>query len=781
MNSLLHLVLIGFSLIYTTEQQKNKKTSALRVAYDTSYVEPPAEPTVAYDPYYVEPPAEKSVAYDPYYVEPPAEPTVAYDPYYVEPPAEPTVAYDPYYVEPPAEPSVAYDPYYVEPPAEPSVAYDPYYVEPPAEPTVAYDPYYVEPPAEPTVAYDPYYVEPPAEPTVAYDPYYVEPPAEPSVAYDPYYVEPPAEPSVAYDPYYVEPPAEPTVAYDPYYVEPPAEPSVAYDPDYVEPPAEPTVAYDPYYVEPPAEPSVAYDPYYVEPPAEPSVAYEPDYVEPPAEPTVAYDPYYVEPPAEPTVAYDPYYVEPPAEPTVAYDAYYAEPPAEPTVAYDPYYVEPPAEPTVAYDPYYAEPPAEPMVAYDSEPSSTTIVPFDNLTTTSPTTTTAPVPPTGMYYIKQLMSEVTDDVDTKIRPVVNQSKAIHVHTKFVPISILHFDTTDQKFSILAYFRVFWTDEFISWKPKFYNRIVFFKVPTTDLWKPNLIIEKTTNGNGIVGNEDSDMLTISWNGRIQWVPDGTYSVLCEVNIQYYPFDEQVCTLSYYMADETASTLELTHDAEVTTEELTENAAWTLTKLDVKTFIRNDVFIVKVDFHLRRRANYSAFTLIAPLLMLAFLNMCIFLVPADSGEKGGIAITIFLSYGIFISIISESLPNNSIQTSYFLILITVLLILSVLSVFYVIFQAKMVASRGIKESLIECFIPEFMKGKKKIDGAQRSMNQFVNANASLKNDDVSTAWKLIFQKIDMIIFFIILFIAVAATATFFCLMTKNISESALDIVNS
>ncbi|KAL4238066.1 Neuronal acetylcholine receptor subunit [Mactra antiquata] len=559
-----------------------------------------------------------------------------------------------------------------------------------------------------------------------------------------------------------------TVPYEIDYQEPPFEPAVPYDSDYKEPQSEPTVPFEIEYKEPQSEPTVPFEIEYKEPQSEPTVPFEIEYKEPQSEPTVPFEIDYQEPPFEPAVPYDSDYKEPQSEPTVPFEIEYKEPQSEPTVPFEIEYKEPQSEPTVPFDTFY------------DEPSSTTIVPFDNLTTTSPTTTTDPVPPTGMYYMKQLMSEFTDDVDTKIRPVVNQSKAIHVHTKFVPMSILHFDTTDQKFSILAYFRVFWTDEFISWKPKLYNNIVFFKVPTTDLWKPNLIIEKAANGNGIVGNEISDTITVSWNGELQWVPDGTYSVVCEVNIQYYPFDEQVCTISYYMADETASTLELTHDAEVTTEELNENAAWALTRLDVKTFIRNDVFIVKVDFHLRRRPNFSAFTLIAPLLMLAFLNMCIFLVPADSGEKGGIAITIFLSYGIFISIISESLPNNSIQTSYFLILITVLLILSVLSVFYVIFQAKMVASRGIKESLVDCFIPEFMKGKKKIDGAQKSMNQFVNANASLKNDDVSTAWKLIFQKIDMIIFFIILLIAVAVTATFFCLMTKKISESALDMVN-
>ncbi|KAL4227288.1 Neuronal acetylcholine receptor subunit [Mactra antiquata] len=552
------------------------------------------------------------------------------------------------------------------------------------------------------------------------------------------------------------------------------------------------------YYEPPTAASVAQDVHY--PPPEyydtaEIVADVPEevvaYIEPPVLEAVVMDVpkelvAYIEPPVLEAVVMD-------VEEVVAYLV--SEPVIAGGVVYDVReevaYIEPPVLAAVVLDVPEAvvsylvsEPVVAEGVVYDvreeyayNEPPVLGIVAHG--VTSPPVTTSAPKPLDDIHYMKQLFKDFIEETDTKIRPVINQSKAIHVHTKFVPISILHFDTTEQKFSILAYFRVFWNDELITWKPKFYNGLYYMKVPTTDIWKPNLIIEKPFDGEGIVGNEDSDIAVISWLGDAQWVPDGTYSVVCEVNIQYYPFDEQVCTISYYMADEVVSTLELTHDAEVTTEELTENSAWIVTSLEVKTLIQNDVYHVKVDFNLRRRPNYTAFTLIAPLMMLAFLNMCIFLVPADSGEKGGIAITIFLSYGIFISIISESLPNNSIQTSYFLIFIAVLLILSVLSVFYVIFQAKMVASRGIKESLVKCFIPEFMQGKERIDGAQRSMNQFVNANAAMKNNDIKTAWKLIFHKIDMVIFFTFLLIAFAATTTFFCLMLKRISESDINIV--
>ncbi|KAH3812015.1 hypothetical protein DPMN_140436, partial [Dreissena polymorpha] len=45
---------------------------------------------------------------------------------------------------------------------------------------------------------------------------------------------------------------------------------------------------------------------------------------------------------------------------------------------------------------------------------------------------------------------------------NQSKPIYVNTKF-------FDTSEQTFAVLGYFRVRWIDETMVWKPKYWNYI------------------------------------------------------------------------------------------------------------------------------------------------------------------------------------------------------------------------------------------------------------------------------------------------------------------------
>lgn len=96
-----------------------------------------------------------------------------------------------------------------------------------------------------------------------------------------------------------------------------------------------------------------------------------------------------------------------------------------------------------------------------------------------------------YHVLQKTNVIyvcTYRYDTRIRPRINQSHIVKVNTTFVPQSLLHFDTSEQKFSILGYFRVRWQDEVIIWTPSNYADTNYIKVPVSEIWRPGLIILK-----------------------------------------------------------------------------------------------------------------------------------------------------------------------------------------------------------------------------------------------------------------------------------------------------
>ncbi|WAR00213.1 ACH1-like protein [Mya arenaria] len=385
-------------------------------------------------------------------------------------------------------------------------------------------------------------------------------------------------------------------------------------------------------------------------------------------------------------------------------------------------------------------------------------------------------------MKSLFNDTLYDYDTRIRPIDDQTDAVYVNTRFTPQSLLEFDTSEQKFSMLGYFNIHWTDEVMRWAPGSYGGADSIKVPVDQVWTPGLIINKAYDGHGVIGG-DADLVKIENTGAVQWIPEGIYSVVCDVDIQYYPFDEQVCTLTYYVSDETIRTVVLDHYLNVDMSEYSENSAWTIASVTKSRYLLYNTYFIDIEFRLQRRANFTTFTLIMPLLMLAFLNICIFLVPIGSGEKGSFSITIFLSYGIFVTIISDTLPHNSLQVSFFVLFIVILLILSVISVFYTIIQAKLVSSIGDKECPWTCLkskkkkvntndddVENFESDKEKeFLGEQNEKSEksgFYDDNA----DDELYTWSMFLEKLDTYIFALFFVLIVVTTAVFFSMLLSH-----------
>jgi hypothetical protein len=62
------------------------------------------------------------------------------------------------------------------------------------------------------------------------------------------------------------------------------------------------------------------------------------------------------------------------------------------------------------------------------------------------------------------------------------------------------------------------------------------------------------------------------------------------------------------------------------------------------------------LKRGSSYYVLNVIIPVILLGILNVLTFVLPADSGEKIGYTITVFLSFSVFLTIISSELPRTS-----------------------------------------------------------------------------------------------------------------------------
>ena len=229
-----------------------------------------------------------------------------------------------------------------------------------------------------------------------------------------------------------------------------------------------------------------------------------------------------------------------------------------------------------------------------------------------------------------------------------------------------------------------------------------------------------------------------------------------------------MTYYAADESITSLELDHYRGVDMSEYTENPSWKMMVATRKRYIRDNNWQVDIEFKLQRRANFALFTLVTPLIMLAFLNISVFLVPINSGEKGSFSITIFLSYGILFTVISDTLPQNSLQIPYFVLFISILLCLCVISVFYTVIQAKIVSTHGYKKCPITC-----LRKTRTFQNQVTPVDHNIETGSTKQDDDEYT-WEQFLSQLDTYFFVTFLLALVFISGIFFAILARHISDA-------
>ena len=287
-------------------------------------------------------------------------------------------------------------------------------------------------------------------------------------------------------------------------------------------------------------------------------------------------------------------------------------------------------------------------------------------------------------IANLNKELLKNYDTRVIPRKNISQSIDVLAIFLLQGVLELDTVSQKLSILGYYTLLWKNEILVWDASLHGGIDYIKLPIDQVWVPPLRLSLTYGGKGKIGNSDN-IVELYSDGKTMLTTDNTYNVFCDVNIKVYPFDKHDCVFYVFITQMNSLDVNITNfTAELSSIYFKENTEWKVVRFLSTRLVFLSYVTIRINLELERRLEFILFTTICPLVLLSVINVGVFLVPVNSGEKGSISVTIFLSYSVFITTISEELPRNSLNISYILIYILLLLMLSVLAVVYSFIQS-------------------------------------------------------------------------------------------------
>ncbi|KAH9488927.1 hypothetical protein Btru_058754 [Bulinus truncatus] len=107
------------------------------------------------------------------------------------------------------------------------------------------------------------------------------------------------------------------------------------------------------------------------------------------------------------------------------------------------------------------------------------------------------------------------------------------------------------------------------------------------------------------------------------------------------------------------------------------WRPRMILLNTLDKRDVFGDDMAFTIQRRPLFLLINTVLPVIFLSFLNILVFIIPADSGEKIGYGITVLLALSVFLSIVGGMLPRSSKTMPKVTIYLFLLLTISMLTV--------------------------------------------------------------------------------------------------------
>ncbi|KAH3694721.1 hypothetical protein DPMN_082162 [Dreissena polymorpha] len=280
--------------------------------------------------------------------------------------------------------------------------------------------------------------------------------------------------------------------------------------------------------------------------------------------------------------------------------------------------------------------------------------------------------------KRLLTNLMQNYDNNFRPVLNQSKPVVVYTGLDLISIQDFNEVDEKISFTAILLLEWYDEQLIWDPKDNGGIKSLNIDVNMIWTPQMML---TNSVGKIDriSEDWHAVSVTDLGRCFYYIGNVFTSSCDVDVTFYPWDKQTCSFEFMPANYDTSKIKLSpSESNVLLNHYSGNGAWDLVSTGVKTQLGD--YMVVFEIELERKPRFVIVNVILPLIFMSVLNIMVFLIPTECGERISYCLTVLLSIAVFLTLVGDNLPKNSSPMSllsYYLVSVLVISVAITLAV--------------------------------------------------------------------------------------------------------
>ncbi|XP_004713535.1 5-hydroxytryptamine receptor 3C isoform X1 [Echinops telfairi] len=275
-----------------------------------------------------------------------------------------------------------------------------------------------------------------------------------------------------------------------------------------------------------------------------------------------------------------------------------------------------------------------------------------------------------------------------RPVLNCSSPTHVNISFTLSAILEVDAHLQLMTSFLWLNVIWHNPFMTWNPEACGGIRKLSIAAENLWLPDIFIEEFMD---VDQTPPGLMVYVTNEGRIKYDKPMQVISVCKLDIFYFPFDQQNCTLTFGSFVYTVENMVLAMEKDVqeisntSLSLIRSHGEWVLLSIHqrAKKMVVGTNQYDQIIFHvaIRRRPSLYVINLLVPSSFLVAIDALSFYLPAESGNRAPFKITLLLGYNVFLLMMNDLLPASGtpLISVYFALCLS-LMVLSLLETVFI-----------------------------------------------------------------------------------------------------
>ncbi|XP_026883198.1 neuronal acetylcholine receptor subunit beta-3a isoform X1 [Electrophorus electricus] len=247
----------------------------------------------------------------------------------------------------------------------------------------------------------------------------------------------------------------------------------------------------------------------------------------------------------------------------------------------------------------------------------------------------------------------------VRPVFHANDTITVRFGLKISQLVDVDEKNQLMTTNVWLWQEWTDCKLRWNPEDYGGITSIRVPSENIWLPDIVLYENADG-----RFEGSLMTkaiVKYNGTVTWTPPASYKSSCTMDVTYFPFDRQNCSMKFGSWTYDGAMVDLVPVApHVDRRDFFDNGEWEILDAAGRRGHRRDGLysypFVTYSFILKRLPLFYTLFLIVPCLGLSFLTVLVFYLPSDEGEKLSLSTSVLVSLTVFLLVIEEIIPSSS-----------------------------------------------------------------------------------------------------------------------------